>query len=145
LYSLVVVDYLESENDGCDSRPRFLKVPPHHVLHSNPLLTVNGVFALEGCNVLVYVPADLFSDGLPSLRQFRAELHSSRAKLATLKSHSGYRLDSEIDAARWQHIHKLHRYNEAKDLAQALLGKLAVVRGTTTRELYPEFDLLIDD
>lgn len=42
-------------------------------------------------------------------------------------------------------IKRLHEYNEAKDLAQALLGVLAVQEGCTTKELYPRFDLDLDD
>lgn len=42
-------------------------------------------------------------------------------------------------------IEKLHRYNDVKDLAQALIGRLAVMEGCTTRELYPRFDLCLDD
>ncbi|XP_006903396.1 PREDICTED: DNA repair protein SWI5 homolog [Elephantulus edwardii] len=43
------------------------------------------------------------------------------------------------------HIAPLHEYNDIKDVGQMLLGKLAVIRGVTTKELYPEFDLDVDD
>ncbi|XP_037706717.1 DNA repair protein SWI5 homolog [Choloepus didactylus] len=43
------------------------------------------------------------------------------------------------------HISQLHEYNDIKDVGQMLLGKLAVIRGVTTKELYPEFDLDMDD
>nr|XP_056716155.1 DNA repair protein SWI5 homolog [Euleptes europaea] len=44
-----------------------------------------------------------------------------------------------------RHITLLHEYNEIKDTGQMLLGRLAVIRGVTTKELYPEFGLdLID-
>uniref|UniRef100_A0A8C0WT41 DNA repair protein SWI5 homolog n=1 Tax=Castor canadensis TaxID=51338 RepID=A0A8C0WT41_CASCN len=36
-------------------------------------------------------------------------------------------------------------YNDIKDVGQMLLGKLAVIRGVTTKELYPEFDLDLND
>nr|XP_003470653.2 DNA repair protein SWI5 homolog [Cavia porcellus] len=52
----------------------------------------------------------------------------------------GYHVD-ELEA----HISKLHEYNDIKDVGQMLLGKLAVIRGVTTKELYPEFDLDVDD
>ncbi|ELT94775.1 hypothetical protein CAPTEDRAFT_99674, partial [Capitella teleta] len=43
------------------------------------------------------------------------------------------------------HITKLHEYNEMKDVGQMLLGKLAVERGTTTKELYGEYGLDLND
>ena len=43
------------------------------------------------------------------------------------------------------HIHKLHEYNEVKDIGQLLLGKLAEVEGTTTATLYEQFGLDLDD
>ncbi|XP_031225675.1 DNA repair protein SWI5 homolog isoform X2 [Mastomys coucha] len=44
-----------------------------------------------------------------------------------------------------QHISLLHEYNDIKDVSQMLLGKLAVTRGVTTKELYPDFDLNLND
>ncbi|XP_012876719.1 PREDICTED: DNA repair protein SWI5 homolog, partial [Dipodomys ordii] len=52
----------------------------------------------------------------------------------------GYSVD-ELD----DHISQLHEYNDIKDVGQMLLGKLAVIRGVTTKELYPEFDLDMSD
>uniref|UniRef100_A0A8C2YJ09 DNA repair protein SWI5 homolog n=2 Tax=Chinchilla lanigera TaxID=34839 RepID=A0A8C2YJ09_CHILA len=52
----------------------------------------------------------------------------------------GYHVD-ELEA----HISQLHEYNDIKDVGQMLLGKLAVIRGVTTKELYPEFDLDVND
>jgi chromatin segregation and condensation protein Rec8/ScpA/Scc1 (kleisin family) len=42
-------------------------------------------------------------------------------------------------------IERLHKYNEYKDVAQALIGRFAVLEGCITRELYPRFDLELDD
>jgi len=42
-------------------------------------------------------------------------------------------------------IDKLHKYNSIKDLAQSLLGQLAIRQGVTTKSLYPKFDLDLDD
>ncbi|XP_069332964.1 DNA repair protein SWI5 homolog isoform X2 [Eulemur rufifrons] len=52
----------------------------------------------------------------------------------------GYRVDELED-----HIAQLHEYNDIKDVGQMLLGKLAVIRGVTTKELYPEFGLDMND
>ncbi|XP_031805192.1 DNA repair protein SWI5 homolog, partial [Sarcophilus harrisii] len=43
------------------------------------------------------------------------------------------------------HISLLHEYNDIKDVGQMLMGKLARIRGVTTKELYPEFDLDMND
>ncbi|XP_040818678.1 DNA repair protein SWI5 homolog [Ochotona curzoniae] len=52
----------------------------------------------------------------------------------------GYSVDELED-----HISQLHEYNDIKDVGQMLLGKLAVIRGVTTKELYPEFGLDVND
>ncbi|EIW87312.1 hypothetical protein CONPUDRAFT_149340 [Coniophora puteana RWD-64-598 SS2] len=43
------------------------------------------------------------------------------------------------------HIQLLHRYNEAKDAAQILIGRLANLKGTTVRQIHEDMDLLDDD
>ncbi|XP_006103241.1 DNA repair protein SWI5 homolog [Myotis lucifugus] len=52
----------------------------------------------------------------------------------------GYSVDELED-----HISQLHEYNDIKDVGQMLLGKLAVIRGVATKELYPEFGLDMSD
>ncbi|XP_048969750.1 DNA repair protein SWI5 homolog [Canis lupus dingo] len=52
----------------------------------------------------------------------------------------GYSVDELED-----HISQLHEYNDIKDIGQMLLGKLAMIRGVTTKELYPEFGLEMND
>ncbi|XP_069755130.1 DNA repair protein SWI5 homolog, partial [Narcine bancroftii] len=45
-----------------------------------------------------------------------------------------------------QYIVQLHEYNDIKDdVGQMLLGKLAVVRGVTIKDLDNEFGLELDD
>ncbi|XP_069729725.1 DNA repair protein SWI5 homolog, partial [Phaenicophaeus curvirostris] len=44
-----------------------------------------------------------------------------------------------------KHISLLHEYNDIKDAGQMLLGKLAVIRGVTTKQMYPEYDLELSD
>jgi hypothetical protein len=39
----------------------------------------------------------------------------------------------------------MHKYNEMKDAGQMLLGVLAEQRGQTTKEMYAEFGLMLDD
>ncbi|KAM4663343.1 DNA repair protein SWI5 homolog [Discoglossus pictus] len=44
-----------------------------------------------------------------------------------------------------EHISLLHQYNELKDAGQMLMGRLAVLRGVTTKDLYGEFGLEMED
>ncbi|XP_074628777.1 DNA repair protein SWI5 homolog [Acropora palmata] len=44
-----------------------------------------------------------------------------------------------------EHIDKLHEYNEIKDVGQLLIGKLAEIDGTTTKAMYQEFGLDLED
>ncbi|XP_071760790.1 DNA repair protein SWI5 homolog isoform X2 [Centroberyx gerrardi] len=70
------------------------------------------------------------------LRRRRDELDTEIALLET----EGYRVE-ELE----QHIDLLHEYNDIKDIGQTLLGRLAALRGTTTRDLYGHFGLELDD
>ncbi|KXJ29188.1 DNA repair protein SWI5 homolog [Exaiptasia diaphana] len=55
-------------------------------------------------------------------------------------------LQQEYDVDELQeHIDKLHEYNDIKDVGQMLIGKLAEIDGKTTKSLYEEFGLDIDD
>ncbi|KAI0290541.1 DNA repair protein [Multifurca ochricompacta] len=44
-----------------------------------------------------------------------------------------------------RHIKLLHRYNEAKDAAQIIIGKLAVQKKTTIRQIHEDYGLTDDD
>lgn len=70
------------------------------------------------------------------LQRKKAQLDSEIAQL----EEEGYRVE-ELD----QHIDKLHEYNDIKDIGQSLLGRIAALRGTTTRDLYTHFGLELDD
>ncbi|KAN0129598.1 Swi5 domain containing protein [Lactarius tabidus] len=44
-----------------------------------------------------------------------------------------------------RHIKLLHHYNEAKDAAQIIIGKLAAHRQTTIRQIHEDYGLIGDD
>ncbi|EGO19094.1 hypothetical protein SERLADRAFT_443629 [Serpula lacrymans var. lacrymans S7.9] len=44
-----------------------------------------------------------------------------------------------------KHIKLLHRYNEAKDATQILIGRLAALKRTTVRQIHLDYELLDDD
>ncbi|KIM34216.1 hypothetical protein M408DRAFT_19156 [Serendipita vermifera MAFF 305830] len=44
-----------------------------------------------------------------------------------------------------RHIKLLHEYNESKDAAQALMGKLAVIHGVSVRHMHEKFGLSNED
>ncbi|KAG8723072.1 hypothetical protein FRC12_024543 [Ceratobasidium sp. 428] len=48
----------------------------------------------------------------------------------------------EIEA---RHIKLLHMYNESKDAAQAILGRLASIKQTTSSSLHEEYSLPLRD
>uniref|UniRef100_A0A8C7ZGA6 DNA repair protein SWI5 homolog n=1 Tax=Oryzias sinensis TaxID=183150 RepID=A0A8C7ZGA6_9TELE len=70
------------------------------------------------------------------LQRRREQLDSEIAQLEA----EGYKVE-ELE----HHIKKLHEYNDIKDIGQSLLGRIAALRGTTTRDLYTQFDLALDD
>lgn len=53
--------------------------------------------------------------------------------------------EASVRRAYKRHIRLLHQYNEIKDVVQAMLGKLAHIRGLTTSQLYPEYELDPED
>ncbi|KAI6075954.1 DNA repair protein SWI5-like protein [Aix galericulata] len=73
---------------------------------------------------------------IEELRQKELALDQEIAQLMS----EGYSLE-ELE----KHIALLHEYNDIKDAGQMLLGKLAVIRGVTTKQLYPEYDLELSD
>jgi hypothetical protein len=54
-------------------------------------------------------------------------------------------VDGDWRSVYQEYISSLHDYNEVKDAGQHLLGRLALLRQTTTRALYDDFDLEMTD
>uniref|UniRef100_A0A8C2UBV2 DNA repair protein SWI5 homolog n=1 Tax=Coturnix japonica TaxID=93934 RepID=A0A8C2UBV2_COTJA len=74
-----------------------------------------------------------------SIEELKEKERALDREIAELLS-EGYNVE-ELE----KHISLLHEYNEIKDAGQMLLGKLAVIRGVTTKQLYPEYDLELND
>ncbi|KIK81987.1 hypothetical protein PAXRUDRAFT_14961 [Paxillus rubicundulus Ve08.2h10] len=72
-----------------------------------------------------------------------------QAKVDALQNRLGANEDAEEITSN--HIKLLHRYNEAKDAAQILIGRvqelreLAVLKDTTIRQIHEDMDLLDED
>ncbi|XP_076316308.1 DNA repair protein SWI5 homolog isoform X3 [Tachypleus tridentatus] len=50
----------------------------------------------------------------------------------------------KVEELQW-HIDKLHEYNEIKDAAQCVLGRLASLDGVTIKEVHERYGLSMDD
>ncbi|TFY63699.1 hypothetical protein EVJ58_g3099 [Rhodofomes roseus] len=56
-----------------------------------------------------------------------------------------YRENEDAAKIVSRHIKLLHRYNEAKDAAQILIGRLAAHRQTTISQIHKDYGLTKDD
>lgn len=70
------------------------------------------------------------------------KLHEENLEMLDRLNYSSFQ---EAEAQMKRYLNQLHKYNEVKDVAQALLGHLALLRQTTTKSLYREFDLDLSD
>jgi hypothetical protein len=51
----------------------------------------------------------------------------------------------DVEGIIQDYIKLLHEYNEVKDAGQILFGKLAELQGKTTKAIYHEFDVDINE
>ncbi|XP_053551344.1 DNA repair protein SWI5 homolog [Bombina bombina] len=117
---------------------------PRSGLHRTPLGARNRCntrFKSPVYSVLNNSPAAGASEcpmenAVPDLKR---QHHALDEEITQLKA-EGYSV-SELE----EHITLLHQYNELKDAGQMLLGKLAVIRHVTTKDLYAEFGLDLED
>ncbi|KAH9854449.1 DNA repair protein [Lenzites betulinus] len=73
----------------------------------------------------------------------QARIEALQAEVNELQSVLGEGENAEQIVSR--HIKSLHQYNEAKDAAQILIGRLAAYRHTTIRQVHSDFGLTDDD
>lgn len=139
LFNLIVANYL---NSASSINPLPFLVPEELIPYANSL----NATVFIGTNYIIYRPDEVFSEtDLQRLNDFKARFTQVKADVLAKKKELKFFTNSEVSAAHKSYMDRLHRYNEAKDVAQALLGNLAQLTGTTTRELYPNFNLSIDD
>lgn len=136
LFNLIVSNYLNN------SINEPFQVP-------NELLQSASEFNLpvfKGTNYISYNPETFFkAQDLQKLNELKAKVTELRDEIDTKKDELTLPTDQSISTAYKGYMETLHRYNEAKDTAQALIGKLAQLTGTTTKELYPKFNLSVED
>ncbi|XP_078489227.1 DNA repair protein SWI5 homolog [Ciona intestinalis] len=72
--------------------------------------------------------------------QLEAEITNQLKEINDLETEEGIK-EEDLNI----HIDKLHEYNEVKDAAQLVIGRLALQLQTTTRQLYPKFGLDFED
>ncbi|KAF5332775.1 hypothetical protein D9611_005150 [Ephemerocybe angulata] len=69
----------------------------------------------------------------------RQKVADLEAEIERLQGELGEGKDAEAIVKR--HIKLLHDYNEVKDAAQTLIGRLAAWRETTIRQIHKDYDL----
>ena len=73
------------------------------------------------------------------IEALKAEIEQQKAEIESFK-----REGVEVEELQL-YIEKLHDYNDVKDAGQVIIGKLAVHLQTTTKEVYPQFGLNLND
>ncbi|KAH8995467.1 DNA repair protein [Lactarius akahatsu] len=78
-----------------------------------------------------------------SVKEREARILELESEIAELQKELGPGEDAQQIVSR--HIKLLHRYNEAKDAAQIIIGKLAAHKQTTIRQIHEDYGLTGDD
>ncbi|KAF9072888.1 DNA repair protein [Rhodocollybia butyracea] len=78
-----------------------------------------------------------------SQKKQQARITELEEQVARLEQELGPGEDAEKIVNK--HIKMLHRYNEAKDAAQILIGRLASLKETTIRQIHKDLDLPTED
>jgi hypothetical protein len=138
IFNLIVSIYLNSQAEEIKPFPisdEFLQ-----------LVNLMNLNLFKGTNFVTFKAERVFSESdLKKLKDIKVQALQIENELKLRKEEVNFIKDAEITSAHKTYMDRLHRYNEAKDMAQALMGKLAQLAGTTTRNLYPNFDLCFDD
>lgn len=98
----------------------------------------------EGKEYLLYIPSSEDLKTIANLRGMHAEAKKVQASNQELLQKVGM-TQAQVGAVQKRHIVLLHKYNEIKDVVQAMIGMIAQHRGMTVSELYDSFDLDLHD
>ncbi|PFH49785.1 hypothetical protein AMATHDRAFT_4550 [Amanita thiersii Skay4041] len=106
-----------------------------------PRLADNGMSDLKhgvtnDVTVIIYL---LNMHATISSKNQEAHVAALKTEIAALQKELGEGEDAETIVKK--HIEQLHRYNEAKDATQILIGRLAALKQTTVRQIHDELDL----
>ncbi|EPQ60059.1 hypothetical protein GLOTRDRAFT_134818 [Gloeophyllum trabeum ATCC 11539] len=78
-----------------------------------------------------------------SVEKQQTRIAALEAEIAEMEQKLGDDVDAEKIVSG--HIKLLHQYNEAKDAAQILIGKLAALKHTTIRRVHEDYGLTDSD
>lgn len=98
----------------------------------------------EDKEYLVYIPSSDNLKSISNLRGMHAEVDKVRASNQELLQELKM-TQAQVGAVHKRHIDLLHKYNEIKDVVQAMIGMIAQHKGMMAAELYDSFDLNLDD
>ncbi|KAE9398306.1 hypothetical protein BT96DRAFT_994929 [Gymnopus androsaceus JB14] len=76
-----------------------------------------------------------------TFRSNKLESQRFKQKQINCQHELGTGPDADAEKIVNRHIKLLHRYNEAKDAAQILIGRLANLKETTVRQIHMDLDL----
>ena len=98
----------------------------------------------ENKEYLLYVPSSEDLKIISNLKGMHAEAKKTQASNQELLQKLGM-TQAQVEVMQKRHIVLLHKYNEIKDVVQAMIGMIAQHRGMMTAELYDSFDLDLND
>ncbi|KAK0500777.1 DNA repair protein [Armillaria luteobubalina] len=78
-----------------------------------------------------------------SVKKQEARIAALEAEVENLQRELGENEDADSLVKR--HIKLLHQYNESKDAAQILIGKLALLKEVTVTQIHADLDLPTGD
>jgi hypothetical protein len=132
------------EQDTNDPLP--IAIPAASIDESTKALLLRECHLAEDGNneYLLYSPSSEDLKTISNLRGMHAEANKIQASNQELLQKLGM-TQAQVGTVQKRHIVLLHKYNEIKDVVQAMIGMIAQHRGMMVSELYDSFDLDLND